>query len=421
MVSRHAVPSASSIGLPLVLLLALLTALDAMAIDMYLPGMPIIASELGVSAGRVQQTLAVFLAGLAIGQAIYGPLLDRYGRRRPLLAGVVVFIAGSVLAGLAPSIEWLLAARFLQAIGAAAGLVAPRAIVADRCNLAQSSHIFSVLMQVMMIAPIVAPILGGFLLGLGNWRHIFWTLALIGLAGLVWGYRAIPDSLPAEHRVALNVRNIGLGYGRQARQAVFMAYTLAGGFAFGSLFAYISGSAFIFTEYFGLTPTQFSYLFAVNSVALMLGGYLSNRLLRRGVSERRILYAGIVLHGLAGLGLYVAVRMGVATLGLYTACLAVAIGVLGMIFGNITALTMANAGRQIGVASALMGTLHYLLSAVIGYAISLTAPGPGQLPAAIAVCGAMAGLLCLAAGRGGRPGQRDTGSAEHSRPAASSL
>ncbi|MEG2632888.1 MAG: MFS transporter, partial [Comamonas sp.] len=154
----------SRFGWPFLFLLAMITALDAMAIDMYLPAFPAVAQELGASAGKIQQTLSVFLVGLALGQGLYGPLLDRFGRRWPLLIGLGVFVLGSVLAALAPSVEWLLFARFLQALGAAAGLVAPRAIVSDVCSVQESARVFSVLMQVMMIAPILAPVVGSYLL-----------------------------------------------------------------------------------------------------------------------------------------------------------------------------------------------------------------------------------------------------------------
>lgn len=385
-------PPAVSLGAGLILLLALLTGLDAMAIDMYLPAMPALGVEFSVPAGRIQQTLSIFLVGLAVGQALYGPLLDRYGRRWPLLVGVALFVAGSALAAVAPSVEWLLVARFLQAIGAAAGLVTPRAIVADLCNLTESARIFSLLMQVMMIAPIVAPLLGGYILTHGDWRMIFWVLAGLGVAGWLWGLRQIPDSLAVEQRIQLNVRTVWQAYLQQMRSPVFMAYTLAGGFILGSLFSYISSSAFIFTQHFTLTPTQYSYLFAVNSVALVLSGQLSNRMLSAGITEKRVMAIGMITHASAGVVLYAVVYAGLATLWVYFALLAIAIGALGMVFGNLTALTMNEAGPQTGTASALMGTWHYLLSAVIGYVFSFAAAGPEPLPLTIAVCGVLAWL-----------------------------
>ena len=377
------------IGFSLLLLLALLTALDAMAIDMYLPGMPDIASDFAVSSGRIQQTLSVFLAGLAIGQGIYGPLLDRFGRRVPLLIGTGIFTAGSILGALAPSVEWLLFARFIQAIGAAAGLVTPRAIVADLCNMAESARIFSLLMQIMMIAPILAPIVGGYLLGHGGWRFIFWVLAGLGAAGMAWGLRSIPDSLPAEHRAPLHLGHIRRSYGRQLLNRTFMAYALSGGFALAGLFVYLSGSAFVFTGYYGLTPSQFSYLFAANSVGLVLGGMLSNRLLSAGLSSQHVMVIGLAAHAMTGFVLFLVVWADVASLVVYAGLLAFTIGMLGLVFGNVTALAMNNAGPQIGIASALMGMLHYSIAALVGYVVSLTAEGLGQLPLSIGICGVL--------------------------------
>lgn len=400
-IMTHQHRDTGSIGLALVILLALLTALDAMAIDMYLPGMPAIAQAFDTSAGRIQQTLSIFLAGLAIGQGLYGPLLDRYGRRLPLLAGVAVFIAGSMMGAMATSIDMLLAARFLQALGAAAGLVTPRAIVADRCNLKESSRILSLLMQVMMIGPILAPILGGWLLNHGDWRLIFWAMAALGLAGLLWGLYAIPDSLPRQQRIPLNVRSITSAYASVLRRRVFMTYTLASGLVLGSFFAYISGSAFIFTHHFGLNATQFSYLFAANSIGLVLGGLCGNRLLALGMPAPRAMMLGLGLYTATGLLLLAAVWVGPDSLLLYAVLLALSIASLGLVFGNLTALTMHEAGAQVGIGSALMGMLQYLISAVIGFAVSLTPVSPAQLPGTIAICGALTCLAChLAAGAG---------------------
>lgn len=397
--NTHRTTEHAPLGAPLIVLLALLTALDAMAIDMYLPGMPAMAQAFGVPPGRIQQTLAVFLAGLAVGQGLYGPLLDRYGRRLPLLLGIAVFVLGSVLAALAPSVEGLMAARFLQALGAAAGLVTPRAIVADLCDFRASARVFSLLMQVMVVAPIAAPILGGYLLGHAGWRAIFWMLGALGVLGLLWSLRAIPDSLPVARRVPLQAGAIARAYLRQAGQPAFMAYALAGGFALGSLFSYISHSSFIFTQHFGLSPTGFSLLFAGNAVALMLGGQCSNALQRRGRTVQRALFLGLGLHTAAGLALGLATAAGAAPMAVYAGLLALAVGALGLVFGNLTALTMAQAGPQAGVASALMGMLQYLLSALVGYVLSIAAQGPAALGWNIAACGMLAAGLAWRAGR----------------------
>ncbi|MDR2128926.1 MAG: multidrug effflux MFS transporter [Burkholderiaceae bacterium] len=387
------IPGKASFGGPAIFLLAMITALDAMAIDMYLPAFPSVAQEFAGSAGKVQQTLSVFLIGLALGQGIYGPLLDRFGRRRPLLVGLLLFVAGSVLAATAASLEWLMVARLLQALGAAAGLVAPRAIVADVYSVSESSRVFSVLMQVMMIAPILAPVIGSFLLGHGGWRMIFWTLAAIGALGALWSWRTIAETQTTETRTPLSVSTVARAYWRQCLNRPFFAYTLAGGFILGSLFTYINASPFVLIQHFGLTPVQFSYFFASNAVGLVLGGQLSIWLLKR-LSERRILLLGIAVHILVSAVLVLVISVGTADLWLYAALLAASIWSLGLTFGNLTALTMAQAGDQAGVASALMGMTQYLVSACVGLLLSLFAPGLLPLPMTLVVCGALASVCC---------------------------
>ena len=177
------------------------------------------------------------------------------------------------------------------------------------------------------------------------------------------------------------------------------AYALSGGFTLASLFVYISGSAFVFTENFKLTPAQFSYLFAANSIGLVLGGMLSNRLLRIGQSSQRIMIIGLVAHAAAGLALYLTVQMGFTSFIIYACILAFSISALGLVFGNVTALTMNNAGPQIGIASALMGVLQYMIASIFGYSVSLTAQGRGQLPISIGICGLLALLSYYIAAR----------------------
>lgn len=379
----------------LLILLALLTALDAVAIDMYLPAMPAIAETFAVDAGRIQQTLAVFLAGLAIGQAMYGPLLDSYGRRMPLMVGMMLFIAGSAISALSTSPEMLNVARFIQALGAAAGLVTPRAIVSDICNVTESAKIYSLLMQVMMVAPILAPLVGGLILHAAGWHAIFWLLVLVGFAALMWCLYGLPETLPAQHRTRLKPKTVLHAYGRVLAHRRFMALTLAGGFILGSLFTYISASSFIFTAVFSLSPTAFSALFALNSVMLIGGGFVSNALLKRGYSEHSLTLTGIVIHLAAAGILLLVVLTDAASLTLFALLIAVAVGALGLVFGNLTALTMQQAKQQAGVASSIMGAVQYLQSSIIGFLYSKFAFGLGGLPLTMLICGVIALAFCL--------------------------
>lgn len=377
----------------LVILLALITALDAMAIDLYLPAMPSIAIDINVTSSNIQLTLAVFLVGLAIGQGIYGPLLDRYGRRTPLLVGIAIFILGSFIATIAQSIEWLLIARLIQAIGAAAGLVTPRAIVDDACSLKESSRIFSLLMQIMMIAPILAPIIGGFLLIHSGWRSIFGLMTILGGILFIWSYRSIPDTLPTNQRSILSIKNSISAYINQLRNTVFICYTFAGAFVLASLFVYISGSSFIFTTHYGLTPTEFSYIFATNAIALIIGGQLDIFLQKKSMSTKLVIILGIIVHTTIGITLLIATNIGNISLITFGTLLAIGVGALGLIFGNLTALTMASVKSQSGVASSLMGMLQYLISAILGYFISLIPSITYQLPFAFFLCGLLSMLF----------------------------
>lgn len=324
----------------LLVLLALLTALDAFAIDMYLPAMPVIASSFAVDAGQIQQTLAVFLIGLAIGQALYGPLLDCYGRRTPLITGMLLFIAGSAMAALSASPEMLIIARFIQALGAAAGLVTPRAIISDVCTVTESAKIYSVLMQIMMVAPILAPLNGGMVLHVAGWHTVFWLLAVFGVIALLWCLFGLPDTLPLECRARGDGKSVLRAYGRLLLQRDFMVLTLAGGLILGSLFTYISASSFIFTGVFSMTPTVFGVLFALNSLMIIGGGFLSNALLKRGYTEKTLTLAGIASHCLAAGALLLATLAGAASLIPFVLLITLAVGTLGLVFGNLTALTM---------------------------------------------------------------------------------
>lgn len=385
------------IGIVLIVLLALLAALDSMAIDTYLPGMPAIATDFGVSAARVQQTLMVFLIGLALGQAVYGPLLDRYGRKIPLLVGIGIFTAGSALAAMAPSVDWLMLARFIQALGAAAGLVAPRAIVTDLCDLRTSARVFSILMQVMTVSPILAPVLGGIILEHGGWRATFWWQTALGATGFLWCLRSIPDSRPARYGVGSGIWDALGAYGGLAKEPVFLARTLAGGFLLGAVFAYIGGSSFVFIKVFGLTPTEFSYVFAGNSVGFIIGGQIADMMQRSGWSARRIMYIGLAGQGAAGLILCLCLWSMAPSPWIFTGLLACALTAEGLIFGNLTALTMARSGSQAGTASSLMGTVQYLVGAMIG-AIPAALPATlVAIPMTIAICAAAAIIACLVA------------------------
>lgn len=388
----------STPGIRLITLLASLNALVAAAIDMYLPAFPAIGADLAISAGQVQQTLTVFLVGMAAGQALYGPLLDRYGRRRPLLVGIALFVSGSVLAALANSLELLLLGRFIQALGAAAGSVTPRAVIADTCDVDSAARTFSMLMQIMMIAPISAPIIGSVSLLIGPWQLIFWILAGAGaLAGLS-SLAMLPETLPPERRLPVSVRNIVRNYALLLFCPRFLLFTLASGFTVAALFTYISNSPFVFIRHYGLSPGHYSLIFALSAAAMILTGQINLRLLR--------LYKPLeVLHmGLAGfvgtavvLGTLVVLQM--VNVWVYAVLLGLCLSMLGLITGNLTAVTMGYARQYAGQASSLMGMLQFLLAGLLGAAVNLTPTSLLTLPVALSGFALTAFGLCYLAAR----------------------
>lgn len=381
----------------LIFLLASLSALVAAAIDMYLPAFPTVASSLEISEGQVQQTLTVFLVGLGIGQGLYGPFLDRFGRRPPLLFGIVLFTIGSLTAAMTTSLEGLLVARFLQAIGAAAGSVASRAIVTDTCDPQNSARIYSMLMQVMMIAPITAPMLGGVILLYGEWHLIFWVLAILGVISGIFTVRWLPETLPVERRVPLSMRNIMRNYAIQISNPSFFFYTMATSCTLGCLFIYLNNAPFVFINMFGLTPNEFSYIFAANAVLMIAISQINLRLLKY-YSAARILFVGLSGFMVIGLSLMALVQLDWQALWSYSILLGMGIAMLGMITGNLTAVTMAHTQQHAGIASALMGFMQFLLAATIGFIASLlAAPSLFTLPIALLILGLTAMGMCVIA------------------------
>ncbi len=378
----------------LIILLASLSALVAAAIDMYLPAFPIMATSLDITPGQVQQTLSVFLIGLGIGQGLYGPFLDRFGRKPPLLFGITLFTIGSLAAALTTSFEGLLIARFLQAVGAAAGSVASRAVVTDTCDPQSSARIYSMLMQVMMIAPITAPMLGSLILLYGEWHLIFWVLAFFGITSGFFTIRLLPETLPVERRVPLSMRNIVRNYAIQLSNPSFLFYTLATSCTLGCLFIYINNSPFIFIEMFNLSPNQFSYIFAANAV-LMIGISQINLRLLKFYSATQILFIGLAGFIVIGLVLLVLVNFNWQALWSYSILLGFGMAMLGLITGNLTAVTMAHTQQYAGIASALLGLIQFLLAAGIGFVASIiAAPSLYTLPIALLVLGLLAMGLC---------------------------
>lgn len=378
----------------LIVVLGALTALGPFAIDMYLPALPWIARDLGVDLGVVQLTLSVFMIGVAAGQAFCGPIVDRWGRRGPLLAGMVVFVGAAVGCALATSMKSLLFWRLLMALGGSASMVIPRAVVRDFFNEKESARLYSLLMLILGVSPILAPTLGGQLLGWTGWRGIFWMLGGIGVlctAAITWG---LPESLPKSARsrggVALALRT----YGRLLADRRFLGAALASGCTLGAIFSYLSGSSFVFIELFSLTPQQYALVFGFNAIGLIAASQISMWLLKR-FTPWQVLSVAFLLNAVVGLALAGAGATGFGGLPVIIGLLFLSLACAGVIFPNIAAIAMAPFGAVAGSASALLGTVQFALGAVAGALVGVFHNGTlVPMTAGLAGC-ALAGWVTM--------------------------
>lgn len=375
--------------LRLLLILGALSAFGPLAIDFYLPSFPALALAFATDTEHVQLSLASYFAGLAIGQLVYGPLADRFGRRMPLLVGVSLFTLASLACAVAPSLEWLIAARFVQALGGCAGMVISRAVVRDLCDPISSAKVFSQLMLVMGLAPILAPVGGGLLLNLFGWPSIFVCLTLFSAACLFALARWLPETLnPAIQPPPLSgaLRE----YRRLFSDLPFIGHALTGGLAIAGMFAYIAGSPFVFIELYGVPAEHYGWLFGTNAAGFILAAQVNAWLVSRhgpAYWARRIVWFYLA----CGTGLLVLAWIGPQALWPLMVPLFGCIASLGILLPNTSACAMAGQGRHAGSASALMGSLQFTIAASAASMVGVLHDG-SAVPMALVIfsCGALA-------------------------------
>jgi DHA1 family bicyclomycin/chloramphenicol resistance-like MFS transporter len=377
--------------LRLVAVLGALSALGPLSIDLYLPAFPALSRDLGSSAAGIQLTLTACLVGLALGQLFLGPLSDSLGRRRPLLIGLGVYAAASVVCALSDSASALVVARFLQGLAGAAGVVISRAVVRDLYAGSAAARFFSRLMLVIGLAPILAPVLGAELLRWTPWPGLFWVLAVVGVLLMATIAFGLPETLPRERRRSGGLADTTRTYVALVRDRAFMGYALSGGLAFAAMFAYISGSSFVFQDVYGVSPQVYAVLFGLNALGLTAVSQVNGRLVDRA-APRTLLRAGLLITAAGGLLLLLAAATGVGGLWTLGAALFVVVSGLGFVMPNSTALALADHPEAAGTASALMGAIQFVVGAAAAPLVGAFAGGTA-LPMAVVI--AAAGLLAL--------------------------
>ncbi|GIJ47976.1 Bcr/CflA family drug resistance efflux transporter [Virgisporangium aliadipatigenens] len=378
----------------IVLVLGFLAALGPLTIDMYLPSLPTITADLHASAAAVQLTLTGTLAGLAFGQLLIGPLSDAVGRRLPLLAGIAVHVLASVLCVFAPNLTVLGTLRVLQGLGAAAAAVIAMAMVRDLFDGNAAARLFSRLVLVIGVAPILAPTVGGLVLGRTSWRGVFVVLAGAGVAIMVAAALVLPETLPRAARRNEGVRGTARDYGRLFTDRVYVGLVLVAGLAMAALFAYVSGSSYVFQDEYGLSEQQFALVFAGGAVGLIGATQFNVRLLRRWTPQRilgRSLLAGLGF----GLVLLATAATGFGGLAGVLVPLWLVLTTVGLAMPNAPALALSRHGEAAGTAAALLGAVQFGVGAAAAPVVGML--GVGALAMAVVVFGGMlaATVVCF--------------------------
>ncbi|KQO14455.1 MFS transporter [Acidovorax sp. Leaf76] len=374
------------------LILGLLSAIGPFAIDMYLPALPEIGASLGAEVSAVQWSLTAFFVSLGVGQLFYGPISDMVGRKPPLYAGLLLFTLASVGCALATDIETLVALRFVQGLGAAAGMAIPRAVVRDLHTGTEAARLMSLLMLVFSISPLLAPLAGSGVIALTGWRGVFWAVAVAAVAGLVLVSQGLQETRPAADRLESSLGSALSGYALLLRDWHYMGLVFIGGCSMAGFFVYLAGSPFVLINHYGLTPVQYSLAFSVNAAAFFAAAQFNAQLGGRfglvNTVKAAVTGAGVIMVAL--LAYYLAGGDQLAVLlGLYF----FASALMGLVIPTTSVLALEEHGAIAGTASALLGTLQMLIGAVAMGVVGLFATGK-PLPMVVGMAsGALMGLV----------------------------
>ncbi|MBB6252154.1 Bcr/CflA family multidrug efflux MFS transporter [Nitrospirillum iridis] len=378
-------------GAGFVAMLAMLMSFGSMSVDMYLPAMPQIAQDLNIAQAGVESSLTAFFLAFGLCQLFWGPLGDRFGRRRPILAGILLYLIGSAGCAAASDITMLSLCRAVQAAGACAAPVLARAMVRDVFDRDRAASVFSMMMLVMGIAPMAAPLVGGQVLAYLGWRAIFWVQAGFGLVAMV-GLMTQPETLNPATRARSHWLTQLRTYGQLLVSGRFLGYALTSSMIYGGMFAYIAGTPFVYIEYFHVRPGLYGLLFALNIVGMIIVNMINSRLVLR-LGTDRLLAWGAACIAVFGIGLAVTGWTGFGGLYGIVAGLFLFMGFTGLIGANATAGALASYPHMAGTASALMGTTQFVTGAIVGTLVGWLADGtPWPMAAIIGGVGVL-GLL----------------------------
>ena len=346
------------------LILGLLSAVGPFAIDMYLPGMPMIEGDLDASVAATQMTLTAYFIVFGLAQLVYGPWSDQVGRKPPLYLGLGIFAFATVGCALSPTIGWLIAFRAMQGLGGAVLMVVPRAIIRDRYTGVEGTKLMAMVMLVISVSPMLAPLAGSGLLLVGGWRLLFWAMFAAAGASLLVTAFAFRETLTPSLRVAINFVNLRRGARVLLRDPVFMGLTMIGGFGMASFFVFLANAAFVYTDQFGLTPTGFSVAFAVNAIGFFSASQAAGPL---GARFGMVAVMRNAIFGFAAItaALTLVVALGGGTLYVIVAGLALANACLGLVIPTTMVMALDDHGDIAGLASSLGGTLQMLVGGVM--------------------------------------------------------
>ncbi len=375
-----------------------LTAIAPLSIDMYLPAFPAIAKSLHTTVSEVTLSLSSFFIGISAGQLLYGPLLERFGRKPPLYAGLCLYFLASVGCALAQSVNVLIVFRLFQAIGGCVGMVAARAMVRDLFDTKDNAKVFSMLMLVVSVSPIIAPTVGGYITAALGWRYVFAMLILVVLLILIGTYFFLPESKQPDSNFSLKPIPILRNFAAVLKHPHFITYALTGAISYAGLYAYVGGSPYVFMEIFKVSEAQFGWIFAFIAAGLISASQVNNIVLKRYSSEQVIKIASCC-QGIIGITLVCFTLLGWSNLFLTIFLIFIFLACQGFIFPNATALALAPLGHNAGNASALIGAIQMTIGASAAAIISVLQNHTALPMAGVMTCCAVAAFSAFTFGR----------------------